>query len=150
MAPRTYFRVHDKSSATRFDEENGFVAGDPQLPLRMFPRDRSEYQKLKLFNAIGRHLDWSNRTPSPFISVYADFDTAFNSASARANQGKRGVFVAVIDVKSSENLWYRRVREVADDVGLWIEQQAWNNSEHEYIFLHRIPSDAVVEIVSVS
>ena len=143
MAPHKYYRVHDNSSATHFDEENGFVAGDPQLLLRMFPRDRSEYQNL--FNALGRHLDWSDRTPSPFISVYADLDTAVNSAIARVNQGKRKVFVAHINVKDIEDLWYRHAPKIAREVRLRIQPQALRNSEQEFIFLHHIPGEAVTE-----
>ncbi len=42
MARHKCYGVRDGSSATYFDEENGFIAGNPQLPLRMFPRDRPE------------------------------------------------------------------------------------------------------------
>ena len=149
MAPHEYYRVHDESSATHFDEENSFVAGDPELPLKMFHRGRSEYQKLELCNALDKHLNWSNRTPSPFISVYADFDTAVNSAIARKNQGKRGVLIARIDVSESDELLYRHVPKVAKEVGLRIKPQALNNSENEFVFLHCIPGEAVVEIIPV-
>ncbi|KAL2054239.1 hypothetical protein ABVK25_005380 [Lepraria finkii] len=97
MTPHIFFRVHDKSSATYFDED-GFVAGDHQSWFRMLPpRNASEDQKL--FNALGGHLDWSNRTASPFISAYADLETAVNSAIARANQGKRGVLSLLSTLK---------------------------------------------------
>ena len=139
MAPYKYYRVHDSSSATHFDKENGFVAGDPWLPLRMFPRYRSEYQNL--FNALGRHLDWSDRTPSPFISVYSDRDTAVNSANGRVDQGNRGVFIAHIDVEDIEDLWYRWTPKLAEEVGLRIPPQALRNSEQEFVFLHHIPGE---------
>ena len=141
MAPSEYYRVHDSSSATHFDKQNGFVAGDPRLPLRMFPRYPSEYQNL--FNALGRHLEWSDRTPSPFISVYADWETAVNSASARVNRGKRGVFIAHIDVEDIEGLCYRWTPKLADEIGLRIQPQALRNSEQEFVFLHRIPGEVV-------
>ena len=141
MAPSEYYRVHDSSSATHFDEENGFVAGDPELPLRMFPHHDSEYQNL--FDALGRHLDWSDRTPSPFISVYSDWDTAVNSATARVNRGKRRVFIAHIDVERIKGLYYRHVPKLARDIGLRIPPQALRNSEHEFVFLRHIPGEAV-------
>ena len=148
MAPDEYYRVHDESSVTSFDDD-GFVAGKPQLPLRMFPDGPSEIQELS--NALDKHLDWSNNTASPFISVYADYATALNSANARANQGRRGVIIARINVsESGERMWYRNVRAAAGFLKLRIELQAWRNSQYEYIFLHRIPREAVVEIIPVS
>ena len=144
MAPYKYYRVHDNSSATHFDGENGFIAADPQLPLRMFPRNRSEYQNL--FNALGGHLDWSDRTPSPFISVYSDLKTAENSAIARVKRGKRGVFIAHIDVEAIEDLWYRFTPKLAEEIGLRIQPQALRNSEQEFVFLHHIPGEAVTKI----
>ena len=143
MAPLKYYRVHDNSSATQFDEEDGFFAGDTQLQLRVFPRNPSESQNL--FDALDRHLDWSDRTPSPFISVYADYNTAVKNAIARVNRDKRMVFIAHIDVEGSEDLWYRHVPKLAREIGLQIQPQALNNSRQEFIFLHHIPEEAVTE-----
>ena len=141
MAPLEYYRVHDNSSATHFNKENGFFAGDTQLQLRMFSRNPSEYRNL--FSALDRHLDWSDRTPSPFISVYSDYDTAVNSAIARVHQGKRRVFIAHIDVEGFEGLWYRHAPKLAREIGLRIQPPALRNSEHEFIFFHDIPVEAM-------
>ena len=146
VAPYKYYRVQDNSSATHFDDENGFIAGDSELPVKMFlPRNLSE--KRDLFNALGRHLDWSDRTPSPFISVYADLETAEDSAIARVKQGRRGVFIAHIDIRPIGGLWYRHAPKLAKEIGLRIQPQASNNSEQEFIFLHHIPEEAVTEYV---
>ena len=51
--------------------------------LRMFPRNGWEAKKLS--NALSGYLDWSDKTAFPFISAYADFDTAVNCANARQN-----------------------------------------------------------------
>ena len=143
-APVEYYRVQDNSSATPFDEENGFVAKDHKLQLKMFhPRNRSEKQNL--FDALDRHLDWYDKTPSPFISVYSDWDTAVSSAEARAKKGKRGVFIAHINVEDIEGLWYRCVPKLAEEVGLWIQAQALRNSKKEFVFLHHIPAEVVTE-----
>ena len=148
-APVEYYRVQDNSSATRFNKRNGFKAGDTQLQLRMFsPRDRAEERNLS--NALGRHLDWSDRTPSPFISVYSNLNTAIDSAIARVKDGKRDVVIAHINVEQTESrLWYRKVRDVAKEIGLWIQPQAWENSHNEFIFLRHIPAEAVT-IISIS
>ena len=140
-APLEYYRVQDNSSATRFDEINGFIAGDPKLSVRMSPCIDSEYQNLS--EALDRHLDWSNRTPSPFISVYAALDTAYNSAVARVRQGKKGVFIAHIAVKDIKDLSHRHVPELAREIGLGIQPPALRNAEQEFIFLHSIPAEAV-------
>lgn len=142
-APLKYYRVQDNSSATYFDKKNGFIAGDPELPVRMSPRSDSEYQNL--FEALDRHLDWYDRTPSPFISVYADLETAENCAIARAKKGKKGVIVAHINVKRTGGLSYRCVPKLADAIGLEIPPRASRNAEEEFIFLHRIPAEAVTE-----
>ena len=144
-APVEYYRVQDNSSATRFDEENGFFAGDTQLQLKMSPRNDSEYQNL--FDALGRHLDWYDRTPSPFISVYADLETAEKSAEARVKRGKRGVFIAHINVEGIRGLSYRWVPKLADAIGLEIQPRAWRNAEEEFVFLRHIPEEAVTEYV---
>ena len=142
-APVEYYRVQDKSSATRFNKVNGFIAGDDELPVKMSPRSDSEYQNL--FEALDRHLDWYDRTPSPFISVYADYDTAENSAIARAERGKKGVFIAHINVKHTGGLSYRCVPKLAEAIGLRIPQRASRNAEEEFVFLHRIPAKAVTK-----
>ena len=144
-APLKYYRVQDNSSATYFDKKNGFIAGDPELPVRMSPCSDSEYQNL--FEALDRHLDWYNETPSPFISVYADYDTAINSAIARAKRGKKEVIVAHINVKHTGGLSYRCVPKLADAIGLRIPPRASRNAEEEFVFLHRIPAKAVTEYV---
>ena len=146
VAPVKYYRVHDNSSATYYDKEDGFVAGDPELQLRMFtPRKPSEERNLS--DALGKHLDWTDRTPSPFISVYSNLNTAIDSAIARVKDGKRDVVIAHINVEQSESrLWYRKVRNVAEEIGLWIQPQAWENSQNEFIFLHYIPAEAVTNI----
>ena len=143
MAPYKYYRVHDSSSATHSDKENGFVAGDDQLMLKMSPRNRSDRQNL--FNALGGHLDWYDTTPSPLISVYADLDTAVKSANARVNGGKRRIFIAHIDVEGIEGLCYRYAPKLARDIGLSIPRRALRNSGREFVFLHHIPRKAVTE-----
>ena len=142
-APVEYYRVQDNSSATRFNKRNGFIAGDTQLQLRMSPRNDSEYQNL--FDALGRHLDWSDRTPSPFISVYADLETAENSAETRVNRGKTGVFIAHINIERTRGLSYRCVRKLAKAIGLEIQPRAWRNAEEEFVFIHHIPAGAITK-----
>lgn len=144
VAPVKYYRVQDNSSATHFNEEDGFIAGDPELQLRMFtPRNPSEVRNL--FNALDSHLDLSDTTPSPFISVYTNVKTAVNSAIARVKDGKKGVFIAYIDVEDIGGLYYRQVRKVAEEIGLWIQPRAWGNSQEEFIFLHHLPAEAITK-----
>jgi hypothetical protein len=59
--------------------------------------------------------------------------------------GKRDVRIYKINTSfCNERTEYRNIRRLAKQLGLWIPDDAWNNSEHEYIFLWYIPDDAVV------
>ena len=109
----------------------------------MSPLNDSEYQNL--FEALEKHLEWYDRTPSPFISVYADLETAEKSAEARVKRGKRGVFIAHINVEGMGGLSYRWVPKLADAIGLEIRSQALRNPGHEFVFLHHIPAEVVTE-----
>jgi hypothetical protein len=54
------------------------------------------------------------------------------------------VIIYKIDMDDAcERVEYRDVRRLAKKLNLWIEEEAWHNSEHEWIFLNRIPDSAV-------
>jgi hypothetical protein len=91
------------------------------------------------------HLDWSNRRPTPFISMYNDETVAVEEAERRKRRGMKNVTITVVDVeKVRGRVQYRNVRRLlARQRGRWIPEKAWHNSEYEYIFLHHIPDRAV-------
>ena len=141
-----FYRVQDDSSATQFDDEDGFIAGDEDY-LEMYPRSRAGI--LELSKVLAKHLDWSDRDPSPFISAYSDKTTAYNNAESRVLDGHTNVVVVEINVKYKYRLYHWPLRAVAKAVGLEIELKAWHNSKFEEIFLHRIPWKAIDAIVEV-
>lgn len=91
------------------------------------------------------HLDWYSDCKSPFISVYADEQVAINIAKGRKKLGKQNVTITVIDTsKVRGGMNFRKMRPLAKRLGIRIPYKAYNNSEHEWIFLHHIPDDAIV------
>ena len=94
---------------------------------------------------VERHLDWGNRVPTPFISMYCDKGVAHREAKRRVREGKKDVRVYTINMRrSDEYREYRNIRLLAERLDFGIPERAWNDSEYEYIFLHHVPNSAVV------
>ena len=95
---------------------------------------------------VKRHLDWGNEDPTPFISMYCDEGVAQREAERRVGEGKNDVRVYEINMRESdERREYRNhVRLLAERLDFDIPELAWNNSKHEYIFLHHVPESAVM------
>lgn len=108
----------------------------------MFP-PRNQWENQKLSDALGGHLDWSNKTASPFISAYANWRNAIKSAVERVDQGKRRVFIVAINVEGCKNLWYRHVPKLAKEVGHRLKPQALNDLQDELMFFEQIPGEAI-------
>jgi len=136
--PRFLYRLFDDSSVSRFDEDDGFVAGNPRGAF-----NRNQYWAKYV---IQRHMHWGNRRPTPFISVTSSRAKALHYAQQRKNLGHAGVSIAKIDtaaLRASGVIMYhmatlvKRTRARLDPV-------AWNYSE--YLCLHYIPPQAVIEV----
>ena len=116
----------------------------------MFP-PRDEDEEEESFDLLASHLDWGSRQPSPLISTFSNKVAALRYGKARAVEGKPGVVVAAIDRrKRPDGVWYRPVRELADEVELWIERRAWRHSEYETVFFRRIPACMIVDVKRVN
>ena len=108
----------------------------------MYPKCPQGVQELS--QALETHLDWHSRIASPLISAYDDEESAVKSARARVKRGKKGVFIAYIDVEGIKGLYRRRARDIVDEFGIWIDDKAaWHNSKHEYVFQNYIPRVAI-------
>jgi hypothetical protein len=141
MAPHVFYRVEDADSSARYVKGKGIIAADPYTVVRFGNKGDA------LFDQVEQHLDWSNRRRTPFISTYCYKSAAWREAKRRAKRGKKDVTVYKIDMgKALKRAEYRNIRNLASDLRLYIEQNAWNNSEHEWIFLHRVPNEAVVKL----
>lgn len=144
---RVFWRVTDDSSAVPYLPRYGFSAGIKRSPMTLDPEVWTEYQERKLKDAIRRHLDWSYRRPTLFVSVYSDYSTAEREAWRRMRAGMRDVTIWEIRVPQGDNdgwrMW-KTVNRLQWELGFWIEDRAFHNAKYEALFLHRIPSRYVV------
>ncbi|KAH7395387.1 hypothetical protein DE146DRAFT_659918 [Phaeosphaeria sp. MPI-PUGE-AT-0046c] len=141
-APTELFRVEDSDSSAIYVHRKGIFAGAD--------RARVDFNSTEdhLFRVLKKHLDWDNRSATPFISAYADKEAAKAEARRRKAEGKQDVRIYVINTnRRGAAVEYRNVRRLAKKVGLFISKKAWHNSEHECIFLHHIPERMVVRTI---
>jgi hypothetical protein len=142
--PSVFFRVQDKDSQAQYHEHSGILSRnqsnasfDPQLS-----RTRQMIQD---------HLDWASREPSVYISVYSDWTTAFRDARRRLASGYQDVVIWKIDTRRGcEMTQYRNIRRLARRCEIRVPKKAWNNSEHEWLFLHRVPDSMIVWYCTLS
>ena len=137
--PCIFFRVEDEHSRARYSDGKGLFAEDTKTYVDFGSRD------MRLLGEVERQLDWRNKIPTPFISMYCDKSVAYREAERRVRAGKNDVKVYKIDMRKSNGCTeYRNIRRLAKKLGFHIPERAWNNSEFEYIFLHHVPNSAVV------
>jgi hypothetical protein len=144
MAPYIFFRVEDRESRAQYFGKKGLFAEDTDTPVDF------ESLYLTLRYQVERHLNWGNRVPTPFISMYCDKEVAFREARRRVRDKKKDVRVYVINMrKSAERREYRNIPVLARKLALKIPNRARNNSKKEYIFLHHVPDSAVVDWIDM-
>ena len=140
MGPYIFYRVEDEDSRARYFGKKGLLAEDKKTWVDFDSWD------WRLFSQVERHLEWSNRVPTPFISMYSDEGVAYREARRRVRDGKMDVKVYTINMRRSrERRQWRNVRILAERLDLDIPEYAWNNSKYEYIFLRHVPDSAVVD-----
>jgi hypothetical protein len=138
MGPYIFFRVEDEDSRAQYSGEDGLFAEDTHTWVDF------NWWDWRLRGQVERHLDWRNRVPTPFISMYCDEAVAHREVKRRVEEGKKDVRVYMINMRESdERREYRNIR-LAERLGFDIPERAWNNSKYEYIFLHHVPESAVV------
>jgi hypothetical protein len=139
-----FFRVQDEYSQAQYHEHGGILSRN-QSNASFDPQLSSTRQM------ILDHLDWASREPSVFISVYSDWTTALRNARRRLAGGYQDVVIWKIDTRRGcEMTQYRNIRHLARRCGIWVPQKAWNNSEYEWLFLHRVPDSMVVGYCTLS
>ncbi|KAF2137796.1 uncharacterized protein K452DRAFT_204014, partial [Aplosporella prunicola CBS 121167] len=132
-----YWRVQDEYSGTYYSPGYGFFARDTSSEID-FTRNHMVH------DALAKHLDWGNRCPTPFISVYCDEETAFEEADRRVLRRNGNVTVSKIHTRRSQcPLEYRNVQILAIKHDVWIPERAFHNSKFEYVFLHHIPAECI-------
>lgn len=139
MGPYIFFRVEDEHSRARYSDEEGLFAEDTDTWVDFGSWDD------RLLGQVERHLDWGNRIPTPFISMYCDEGVAHREANRRVREGKKNVRVYKINMRRSDDRReYRNIRLLAEKLDFDIPECVWNNSEYEYIFLHHVLESAVM------
>lgn len=141
MGPPEFYRVEDEGSRGRYFKGKGMYAEVTDTEFDFSNCD---------IRLILRHLDWKNRIPTPFLSVYCDEEMAIREAERRVREGKKEVRVYKIDMwESDDRVEYRDLRRLAKKQGIYIPDFAWSNSEYEYLCLHHIPDSAVMGWLSL-
>ncbi|KAI0814535.1 hypothetical protein GGR55DRAFT_675824 [Xylaria sp. FL0064] len=140
-SPRVFWRVEDEHSRAQTVDFNG-ISAEANIDI-----DFGEMSYI-LQECLARHLDWSDRTPSPFISTYSDEGAAYREADRRLYRGKSNVTITEINLEELPygTVQYRNIRTLAKKLKVWIEEEAYNNSEYEYIFLNHVPWEAVAHV----
>ena len=139
-----FFRVEDSESRARYYGREGLFAEDTDTWVDFIGCDE------RLFSQVERHLEWRNRVPTPFISMYCDEGVASREAERRVRAGKKYVRVYKIDIRrGGEHVEWYKLRHLADVLELDIPKRALNNSKYEYIFLHHVPGSAVVDCIEL-
>jgi hypothetical protein len=137
-SPTVFFRVQDEYSQAQYCEHRGILSKN-QSNASFDPR------LSKTRRTIQDHLDWASRKSSTFISVYSDWATANREARRRLADGHANVIIWKIDTqKGHKKAQYRNIRLLALRCRIWVPDKAWNNSEHEWLFLHRVPESMIV------
>ncbi|KAL2841164.1 hypothetical protein BJY01DRAFT_217898 [Aspergillus pseudoustus] len=74
-----FYRVYDSLSQSQYSPDDGFLCGeaspDQDLPERRYPRA-----------AVKKHLDWYNRDPTPYISIFSSFKQALRECRLRSEK----------------------------------------------------------------
>lgn len=134
-SPVKFYRFQTKNSATTYDSQVGFLAGD---------RSDSFFQSLdydKQRSIVEFHSNWSISKPSPFISTTSDLNWAI--MVAKKIKRKDPIYIAEISPGRavSGSIRYYRWCELVGKLDARIERKAMNS--HESVFLGQIPREAI-------
>lgn len=143
------WRVEDEDSRTSYQEGEGILSeSDHFVPLYTCNPDEEQ----ELCDEVLRHCDWKNRSPTPFISIYADKDHpdqayahARAAAERRVRKGRRNVVIYEVYITEQDHdeygfIGYRNVEKLMKRFQLEVPPDA----KHEFIFLHCIPEEMII------
>ncbi|OOF97586.1 hypothetical protein ASPCADRAFT_206391 [Aspergillus carbonarius ITEM 5010] len=149
------WRVESDRSRAQYVKGKGILAESGRsVPYN--PRGWKETRQLG--RGLMAHLDWSNRVPTPFVSVSSNRDWVFDQARRRCREGETGVRVYKIKVpdltsyhkKSGRRVTCMKLKTWLNRAGCGIPEYAdFQSSEDEYLFLHHIPKRLIVKVRKV-
>ncbi|KAF3194114.1 hypothetical protein TWF225_008284 [Orbilia oligospora] len=148
--PKYLYRVHSDESITEYTSADGFLsASDEMIDLR-----GSEFTR-----ALSDHLTWGSKSPSPFISTYANESHATSWAKLFLEKpGREHEEVQIMRINtqkirgdSNERKPIISVREVVigmreRNVEVLPPERNDNQIKDEYLFLYQIPKGAIDNI----
>jgi hypothetical protein len=134
--PQYLYRVYDNESISRFSHGRGFLAGSPNGAF-----DPSKHWARYV---VERHMDWNNRSPTPFISTTDSTHRAIRYAEQRRVWLNEGIRIATIDTYKMEDFEIFHMLSLVEDLDANIPEGAAN--DNEYLILHQIPPRAIVDI----
>jgi hypothetical protein len=146
------WRVEDDSSIARYRHRKGIWAGDG-IPVSISAASKKERKQLALWLSL--HLDCGNRIKTPFISVYNNRRRAEQEAYRRVAAGKSNVVIYEILVPDWDTscclvIEFRKVKKLRTLLGVEISVYVYHGSENEFVFLHHIPEEHILECTSVA
>ncbi|EGX46874.1 hypothetical protein AOL_s00097g300 [Orbilia oligospora ATCC 24927] len=148
--PKYLYRVHSDESITEYTSADGFLsASDETIDLR-----GSEFMR-----TLSDHLTWGSKSPSPFISTYANESHAISWAKLFLQKpGREHDEVQIMRINtqkirgdSNERKPIISVREVVigmreKNVEVLPPERNDNQIRDEYLFLYQIPRGAIDNI----
>ncbi|KAG1876983.1 hypothetical protein C8R48DRAFT_768550 [Suillus tomentosus] len=137
--PRYLYRVFDEQSCSQLNRSGAFVAS---IPYAVYDRDhRNARRQLEL------HMDWSNRRPTPFISVTSSRGRALDFALTLWNMRGSAVSIAKIDSSQLEREDVYWMCDLVEYTGAHIKPEAMN--KYEYLCVGSIPASAVIQCLTL-
>src|SRR5438045_3098017 len=141
IIPEKLYRLFDDKSVSKYDNQNGFRSTDQTFALGDVEIRR------KMWDPVRRHLNWSNRGSTPFVSTWASSQKTLEAAKRRAERGCKNVRVAVIDVSilKQKGIWFERSLDIVRKFDVKLSQKIRGFlSPVEYLCLLSIPREAIV------
>lgn len=147
-----FYRVYDELSESQYSVQSGFLSGyasrywdhPDQFPELIRPEVRFDRGSVK------RHLDWGNREPTKYISIYSSVEKARMECLRRCNDpyfqstGRGQVRVSVIEGlegMQNERVFLTSTAELLRTGVLYIDDHYV--SKAEWLALDRIPASCV-------
>ena len=142
--PPELYRVDYHGSRTIYSQTEGFLAAHRtkvygSLDINVFRRDLEKY------------FTWSSQVPTPFISLFSDWDHAENWgleqpwASHVIHHRSGHWTLRVIDTRRLVEPYIFRSEDLVNSLELKLPDEAKQHTEDTFLCLYAIPVAAVVE-----
>ena len=135
-SPEKFYRFQTKNSATTYNSDFGFLAGDYHNADEFQDLDYDEQRSI-----VEDHSNWSNANASPFISTTSDLEWALSVAKGMTRMNPIHIAEISPGCAVSGSMLYYHWFELVHELDADIVHTARNY--HETVFLNRIPQEAI-------